>query len=196
MIRWVVLDCTAGGCPKMNPLEHLEMEHKLIRRAVKAITKRRNQLHEDEQLSEDIFWGIIDFMSTYGDIVHHIKEERILFRYIERLSVSPEIAQTISELVDDHTQLLSYVAGLRRAARDYLAGVPAAKQRVTNYLTAYIELMEPHVKCEDTELFPSLRQLLNTAAMKQLAKEFKDFDAKMMPKVHETYEYLVRKLEK
>ncbi len=180
----------------MNPLEHLTMEHKLIKRAVKAITKRRNQLKENEELSEDIFWGIIDFMSTYGDIVHHVKEERILFRFLERLRVSPEIAQTIRELVDDHTELLTYVAGLRRAAKDYLAGVPAARQRVINYLTAYVQLMEPHVKSEDTELFPAIRQLLDAAAMKHLAKEFKAFDAKMMPKVHETYESLARKLEK
>jgi hemerythrin-like domain-containing protein len=134
-------------------------------------------------------------MSTYGDIVHHGKEERILFRYLESQKVAPELAQTINELVEEHTKLLTFVSGMRRAARDFLSGVPAARQRVVNYLTAYVELVEPHVQLEDKKLFSALRTLLDKAAQKHLAQEFIAFDAKMMPGVHETYEALVKTLE-
>ncbi|MFX1475726.1 MAG: hemerythrin domain-containing protein, partial [Promethearchaeota archaeon] len=111
----------------MDCFELLEKEHKLIRRAAKAIAKQRNRVQVEELISESIFWGIIDFMSTYSDIIHHGKEERILFRFIERQNVSPELTQTISKLVEEHTKLLTYVAGMRRAAKDFLCGVPAAQ---------------------------------------------------------------------
>jgi hemerythrin-like domain-containing protein len=179
----------------MDSFELLEKEHKLIKRAVKAIIKQRDRVQQEELVSESSFWGIIDFMSTYSDIVHHGKEERILFRYLEKLDVSPELAKTISELVEEHTKLLTFVAGMRRAAKDFFRGVPAARLRVVNYLTAYTELIEPHVQQEDTKLFPALRTLLDKAALKHLAEEFNAFDAKMMPKVHETYEELVKALE-
>lgn len=195
VLRLCVLDKLLEGINKLNSFELLEKEHELIRRAVKAIIKHRDRVQNEELVSESIFWGIIDFMSTYSDIVHHGKEERILFRFLERQSVSPELAETISQLVEEHTKLLTFVAGMRRAAKDFLSGVPAARQRVVNYLTAYIELIEPHIQLEDNKLFPALRTLLDKAALKHLAQEFIAFDAKTMPRVQEIYEDLVKRLE-
>lgn len=175
--------------------ELLTMEHDLIRRGLKAITSHRDNLQMGKAVSKDVFYTIIDFMSTYTDVVHHSKEERVLAPFLERQGVTPEITQIIIGLVEDHSRILQISGKLRSAARDYLAGAPNARQRVIKYWSDYIELVKAHSDKEDNELIPKIRKLLSKEALEELAQELKDFDAKLPSDFHDHYFALVDKMK-
>jgi hemerythrin-like domain-containing protein len=178
-----------------DQLKLLTMEHDIIRRGLKAITRHRDNLQMGKPVSKDVFYTIIDFMSTYTDVVHHSKEERVLAPFLERQKVTSELSQIIIGCIDDHSQILQISGKLRCAARDYFADVPNARQRVIKYWSDYIDLVKTHSDTEDNKLFPKIRKLLSKEALDELAQELEAFDDKLPSDFHDHYAALVKKME-
>lgn len=180
----------------MDPIKQLRREHRLIEKAANVVTNLRDQLLSGKELRPNKFWRILDFWSTYADILHHGKEEQLLFPLIEERENSTVITTTIDRLVAEHTQMLGYIADMRQAARPLFAGKAAARKRVIGSLEAYIGIIVPHVKLEDQDLFSKISRLLSSQEMAQLTKEFESMDARIVPKVHQFFEELIDNLAK
>ena len=91
--------------------------------------------------------------------------------------------------------LIAYISELRRFARPMFTGDPPARERVINCLDKYIELIQPHIKLEDEELFPAANQLLLKSDLDELAKEFKAMDVRTGTKVQSYYSDLIDKIK-
>lgn len=178
----------------MHPLEHLAKEHRLIAKAVSVTKNFRDEVSAGGPIKPQRYWLIVDFWSTYADIVHHGKEEQHLFPAIIEQTTSPELNDTIDKLVEEHMYLLAYITELRRFARPMFTGDRPARERVIKCLDNYIELIQPHIQLEDDELFPAAFKLLSKTEMDRLAKEFKAMDTRTGPKVQSYYGNLVNKL--
>jgi len=178
----------------MQPLEYLAKEHRLIAKAVSVMKTFRDEIEAGDPIRPRRYWWMVDFWSTYADIVHHGKEEQWLFPVIIEHGGSAEFGATIDKLVEEHMYLLAYIAELRRFARPMFMGDPPARERVINCLEKYIELIQPHIKLEDEELFPAANQILSKSEMDELAKEFKALDARTGTKVQQYYNALLEKL--
>ncbi len=179
----------------MQPLEHLAQEHRLIAKAVPITKSFRDEIEAGGPIRPRRYWWLIDFWSTYADIVHHSKEEQFLFPVIVEHGGTTEFEETIDKLVEEHMYLLAYIAELRRFARPMFTGDPSARERVISCLDKYTDLIEPHIKLEDTELFPAASQLLSKAEMDELAKEFKAIDTRTGTQVQSYYSSLLDKLK-
>jgi hemerythrin-like domain-containing protein len=179
----------------MQPLEYLVKEHRLIAKAVKVTEAFRDEITSGSPIRPRRYWWLIDFWSTYADIVHHGKEEQWLFPMILEHEPSSEFGETIDKLVEEHMYLLAYIAELRRFARPMFTGDRPARERVIQCLDNYIELIQPHIKLEDEELFPMTKDLLSEAEMDEIAKEFKAMDTRTGTKVQSYYSDLVDKLK-
>ncbi len=178
----------------MQPLEHLAKEHRLISKAV-AVTKTfRDEIDAGGPIRPRRYWQLVDFWSTYADIVHHGKEEQWLFPIIVEHGVTSEFEATIDKLVEEHMYLLAYIAELRRFARPMFTGDRPARERVIMCLDNYIQLIQPHIKLEDEELFPAANDLLSKSELDELAKEFKAMDTRTGTKVQSYYRNLLEKL--
>jgi hemerythrin-like domain-containing protein len=180
----------------MQPLEHLAKEHRLIAKAVTVTKAFREEISAGDPIRPRRYWWLVDFWSTYADLVHHGKEEQWLFPVILEHSESSEFGDTIDKLVEEHMYLLAYIAELRRFARPMFTGRPAARERVISCLDKYVELIQPHIKLEDEELFPAANQMLSKSELDKLAKEFKAMDTRTGTKVQSYYQALVDKLMK
>lgn len=180
----------------MQPLESLAREHRLIAKAVSMTEAFRNEIDAGGPIRPRRYWMLVDFWSTYADIVHHGKEEQLLFPVIVEKSELSQYAATIDKLVEEHMYLLGYISDLRRWARPMFTGDRAARERVIRCLDGYIELMGPHIKLEDEELFPAAADLLSKKELNELAKEFKALDARVSPNVHAYYRDIVDNLMK
>ncbi|MFX1508703.1 MAG: hemerythrin domain-containing protein [Promethearchaeota archaeon] len=179
----------------MQPLEHLVKEHRLIAQAVNVTKSFRKEIASGSPIRPRRYWWLIDFWSTYADLIHHGKEEQWLFPYVIEHGGSAEFGDTIDKLVEEHMYLLAYIAELRRFARPMFTGEPSARERVISCLDRYVELIQPHIKLEDEELFPAANQLLSKTELDELAKEFKARDARTGTKVQIYYTDLVNKLQ-
>jgi hemerythrin-like domain-containing protein len=180
----------------MEPIARLLKEHRLIEKGVQALELLRSRLEERAQIRPKIFWMTIDFWSTYADIVHHGKEEQLLFPLLEQHESKGELSSIIDQLIDEHTQLLGYISELRLSARPFFQGDQAAQQKIMDCLVGYITTVVPHVRLEDKELFPIVSDLITEKELTQLDKDFKIFDARTGPKIHSFYEERVKKLLK
>ncbi|MFX1563502.1 MAG: hemerythrin domain-containing protein [Promethearchaeota archaeon] len=180
----------------MDPIKQLRQEHRLIEKAANVVANLRDQLKSGRELRPDKFWRILDFWSTYADVLHHGKEEQLLFPLIEEKDNSTTIATMIDQLVTEHTQMLGYIADMRQAARPLFAGNVASRKRVVDCLEAYIGIIVPHVKLEDQNLFSKIDELLSSQEMAYLTKEFESMDARVVPKVHQFFEELINNLAK
>ncbi len=180
----------------MQPFEHLVMEHRLIRKASLITKKFRNEIDVKGPIQPRRYWMIIDFWSTYADIVHHGKEEQLLFPTIAAKSAASELIDTMDKLVEEHMYLLAYIAELRRFARPMFTGDRRARERVIECLDKYEQLIQPHMKLEEEELFPASAYLLSKSDMTKLAKEFKAMDTRTGTKIQLYYSELIDKLKK
>jgi hemerythrin-like domain-containing protein len=179
----------------MQPLEHLAQEHRLIAKAIPITKNFRDEIEAGSPIRPRRYWWLIDFWSTYADIIHHGKEEQWLFPVILEHGGSSEFGDTINKLVEEHMYLLAYIAELRRFARPMFTGDRPARERVINCLEKYVELTQPHIKLEDEELFPAANQLLSKAEMDELAKEFKGIDTRTGINVQSYYTSILDKLK-
>ncbi len=180
----------------MHPIEHLVKEHQLIAKAVSVTKAFRNEIDAGGPIRPRRYWKLVDFWSTYADIVHHGKEEQLLFPAIVELSKHAEYGTTIDKLVEEHMYLLGYISDLRRWARPMFTGDRAARERVIRSLDGYLDLIVPHVKLEDEELFPAVVDILSKKELNELAKEFKALDARVSPNVHSYYHDIIENLMK
>ncbi|MFX1317965.1 MAG: hemerythrin domain-containing protein [Promethearchaeota archaeon] len=178
----------------MQPIEHLAQEHRLIAKAIPITKSFRDEIREGGPIRPRRYWWLIDFWSTYADIVHHGKEEQWLFPVIIEQGGTSEFGEIIDKLVEEHMYLLAYIAELRRFARPMFTGDRPARERVIDCLDKYIDLIEPHIKLEDNELFPAANQLLSKEEMDELAKEFKAMDTRTGTQVQSYYSSLLNKL--
>ena len=101
----------------MQPLEYLVKEHRLIAKAVAVAEDFRNEIDSGAPIRPRRYWNLVDFWSTYADIVHHGKEEQLLFPIIVEHSVPSEYEGIVDKLVEEHMYLLGYISDLRRWAR-------------------------------------------------------------------------------
>ncbi|MFX0169927.1 MAG: hemerythrin domain-containing protein [Candidatus Hodarchaeota archaeon] len=178
----------------MQPLERLAEEHQLIEKAIFVTQEFRREIKDDKVIQPKRYWMLIDFWSTFADIVHHGKEEQQLFPAIERQGGVSEFGEIIDQLVEEHMRLLGYISDLRRHAKPMFTGNKKARQTVLSNLESYVKLIIPHIKREDEELFPAAANLLSRKEMAGLAKEFKTMDARTRPQVLSYYRMLLDKL--
>lgn len=180
----------------MQPFEHLVMEHDLIRKASLITKNFRNEINTKEPIRPRRYWMIVDFWSTYADIVHHGKEEQLLFPTIATKSAASEFIGTIDKLIEEHMYLLAYIVELRRFARPMFTGDRRARERVIECLDKYEQLIQPHMKLEEDELFPASANLLSDLELTKLAKEFKTMDTRTGTKIQLYYSELIDELKK
>ena len=178
----------------MQPIEHLVEEHRIIAKAVSVTQEFRTEIQSGAYIRPKRYWMLIDFWSTFADIVHHGKEEQVLFPAIEQQGGTSEFGDTIDQLVAEHMQLLGYISDLRRYAKPAFSGEEAARDKVIKCLDEYVKLTTPHLQLEDTELFPAAATILSEKEMARVAKEFKAMDTRTRPQVQSYYKTLVEKL--
>ncbi|MFW9832317.1 MAG: hemerythrin domain-containing protein [Candidatus Thorarchaeota archaeon] len=179
---------------KMQPIKHLINEHRLIERAITKTKNFREEISAGSLIQPRRYWWLVDFWSTYADIIHHGKEEQVLFPAIIEHTTTSEFNDLIDKLLEEHMYLLAYITDLRRFARPMFAGDRPARERVIKCLDSYIELIQPHIELEDKKLFPAATKLLSQSEMNKLAKEFKAMDTRTGTKVQSYYHDLVDKL--
>lgn len=178
----------------MQPIEHLVEEHRIIAKAVSVTQEFLTEIKSGTSIRPKRYWMLIDFWSTFADIVHHGKEEQVLFPAIEQHGGSSKFGDTIDQLVEEHMQLLGYISNLRRTAKPMFTGDKTARKQVIRCLKDYVKLTAPHIQLEDTELFPAAATLIPEKEMARLAKEFKAMDTRTRPQVHSHYERLLENL--
>ncbi|MFX1319161.1 MAG: hemerythrin domain-containing protein [Promethearchaeota archaeon] len=183
----------------MYPIDILLDEHKLVERVFTIIEKARDKLQDKEEIPAPIFWKIVEFIRGYADVVHHSKEEDILFDTLRDhdTDLPEEVDRNIAVLIEEHIEALDIANEMHKSIREYHRGVPEGREKILKTVTDYLKLMQPHFKMEEEEVFPALVNVLSDKEKNMMKADFDRFDEILGGKgVHKRYTKIVEELEK
>jgi hemerythrin-like domain-containing protein len=176
----------------MLPIGPLMIEHRLIERMIGEMEARVERASNENEIDPTFIDTAADFIRTYADRTHHGKEEDILFRDLEKKSMSEEDSRVMGELIGEHRRGRKMVGELLSANDRYREGEREALKKIVETLRALIEFYPGHIKKEDEIFFPASMEYLDREEKDAMLSEMQEFDRKM---IHEKYKSIVDELE-
>jgi len=169
------------------------IEHRLIERMIAVVRKAVRQIESGDRVDPIFIDTVVDFIRTYADRTHHGKEEDILFRELDRKSISGDDLRIMQELVDEHVFGRETTKKLVEANRRYRHGEANALKEIAADLRTLVDFYPRHIAKEDKAFFVSTRRYFSEKEEQELLEAFREFDRNM---IHEKYASVVEQLER
>ena len=177
---------------KMMPIGPLMIEHRLIERMIRQITRELERIGRTGEADIPFLQGAVEFIRVYADHCHHGKEENILFRELDKKDIPPEERRIMEELIEDHIYGRSKVAEIVAGMAQYTAGDATALASIVAALTELIEFYPKHIEKEDKHFFFPCMDYFTRDEQDRMLAEFYAFYRNM---IHEKYRKIVDQVE-
>jgi hemerythrin-like domain-containing protein len=173
--------------------ELLSDEHRAIERVLdvlERLARKRPQEHLDS-------WKkALDFLRSFADQCHHLKEEQILFPAMEEHGI-PRDGGPIGMMLMEHEEGRSYVRAMLSAVEILEATGEAGSEALVNGARAFIRLLREHIQKEDEILFRMADEVIPADRQKELLTAFEEHETRELGRgVHEKYLAVAGELEK
>lgn len=177
----------------MYATEVLKQEHRVIKRILLVLEEAAWRVAHGRSIDPGIFPAIIDFMRTFADRCHHVKEEDELFPALGSSGMDTE-GGLIGALIQEHEEARSLVKQMA-AAVDNLAEEEAAAE-LDAISRIYVNLLSMHIEKEDVTLLPLVDRTLTQKQQMALAVRFEEVeDEEPCKGAYDRYRALVSELE-
>lgn len=177
-----------------TPIEVLLQEHRLIGRALIALSGMCGRLDQGQPMAQEDFDRLFDFLTNFADQRHHNKEERCLFPALGEHGI-PRDHGPVGLVLQEHCTGRALIAHMRRAAGNYLRGDLKAAQLFTRSALEYVDLLHEHIDKENNVLFRLAQSLLDEKSLRSLQETF-DHTEPDQPEAFLRYEAQVVKMER
>ena len=178
------------GGAVMKPIGPLMWEHRLIEQIIPLMKKEIDRIERTNKPDINFIDTAVDFFRTYADRTHHGKEEDILFRDLKKKDLTPDLAQIMAELRQEHVVARKTVGTIREAREAYEKGEKSASETIKIGLIDLSNLYPKHIEKEDKRFFYPLLDYFSEAEQTAMLKEFNEFDRKM---IHEKYRDVIER---
>lgn len=156
----------AGEIKYSPPMKRLVEEHKLIKEWLAFIPQLLKNFDMKSEEDRTLIYEGVDFIRYYADKFHHAKEEEILFKYFD------ENLDILKAMFIDHENARAHVKAILEGLTE------KDKEKVTQHLCAYRELLAEHIKKEDEILYVWMDRNLTVTQVGELFSKFAQADAK------------------
>lgn len=160
----------------MTSLQILMDEHRVIERAITALTAYARAVANGADAPRQDLAGLVGFLRDYADAHHHGKEEDILFRAMVDHGM-PMDGGPLAVMLAEHAEGRRLTRALAELAADDAAWDPEQRRRLLRAATGYARLLRDHIQKEDRVLYPMAKQMLPESAWQQIESEFSAFQA-------------------
>ena len=133
------------------------IEHRLIEEMISIIKDTLVQIKSTQKVDPVVVDTMVDFIRVYADQTHHGKEEDILFRDLNKRSLSEEDLRIMNELIDEHVYGRQTTKALVEANTRYRNGDESALSEITQKLQTLVDFYPKHIEKEDKIFFPASR---------------------------------------
>jgi len=151
-------------------IDDLMHEHGAIHEALLVLKGIAKRLDEGGAVEEGDISDILGFLKLFADGCHHGKEEEILFPALVNVGLS-EDEGLLSVLLSEHQRGRELLRVMETVSFPRLD--PA---RFSAAVNGYIELLNNHIRKENTIFFPMMQTLLTAHQFDAMAKAFDDFE--------------------
>lgn len=159
----------------MKATEQLKAEHEGIKLMLKILDKICDKLKSAQELNQEHFARILEFLKVFADKCHHGKEEELLFPAMEETGVSKE-GGPIAVMLSEHNQGRGHIKGMSEAFERFKKGDCKASSRIIENGGDYIALLTQHIDKENNILFPMADKRLSETEQDKLAEEFEKLE--------------------
>jgi hemerythrin-like domain-containing protein len=176
----------------MLPIGPLMIEHRLIERMIKAMKQALHHAEKVKEIDPGFIETATDFIRSYADRCHHGKEEDILFRDLQKKTISDEHSRIMTELIEEHKWGRKTTARLVEANSKHKAGDERAISVITQCIKELVDFYPKHIEKEDRHFFIPIMEYFNKAEKEAMLAEGYEFDQKL---IHEKYAHIVSQAE-
>lgn len=177
---------------KMQARGLLMIEHRLIEKMISLIKKNLEKVESTGEIDPVFVDTVVDFIGMYADRTHHGKEEDIMFRELEKRTLSEKDQRIMNELIDEHVFGRQTTRDLIEANNRYKNNDESALVDIVDQLKTLVDFYPKHIEKEDKVFFPASRSYLTEEEDQAMLSEFREFDKNM---IHEKYRSVVERLE-
>lgn len=174
------------------PIGPLMIEHRLIERMFKQIESEISIIESKGRVDLRFLDRVTDFVRVYADRCHHGKEEDILFRELEKRTISKEHRDIMEQLVEEHRWGRKTVAQLVEARGRYANGEEGVLDKILEDLRLLADFYPKHIEKEDRHFFMPVMDYFSKEEKDQLLEEGYAFDRGL---IHNLYREKVEELE-
>ncbi len=166
------------------PVKKLVDEHVKIKKLLSRIPAIIEGLESKDMIDRKLIESAVYFIQNYADKFHHAKEEDILFKYAD------ETLEIISVMHEDHKAGRSFV-------KLVLAGLEEeSKEKISNGLKGYKNLLTEHIRKEDEILYPWIDRGLTTRQVGELMVKFSESDKMFGHSISKEFDEFIESIEK
>lgn len=176
----------------MRPTEQLKAEHEGVKLMLKVLGK---VCVKPEEINQEHFAKILEFLKVFVDKCHHGKEEDLLLPAMIEAGV-PKEKGAIKLTLLEHVEGRGYVKGMSEAFDKLKNGDRQASTKIVENGKKYIELLIKHIDKENTILFSLANKVLSQAKQAELEEEFEKLEVERIGVgKHEEFHGLLHQLE-
>jgi len=135
-----------------RPTEILSSEHRVIEHVLDCLDVLAQRAQKTSELDTRSAAEAIEFLATFADACHHMKEENALFKRMELRGI-PQNVGPVAVMLQEHEQGRAKIRAMRAALLRCQNGEKAGRD-FAEPAFEYIELLHEHIGKEDQILFP------------------------------------------
>lgn len=161
----------------MKSIEILNEEHQNILKLLKIMRQMCIDVLNGGNFNTKELTLASEFISGYGDGIHHSKEEEILFKSM-LTNLGPLAEKLINTgMMIEHDLGRYYNMSLKKAIGVYDEN-PSSENAldIITYIMAYSDLLKRHIEKEDTAVFPFAERSLSADAKDIVEKQSDELD--------------------
>jgi hemerythrin-like domain-containing protein len=160
----------------MTPTEILRTEHRAIEVVLECLMRLAQQVEQAGQLDTASAAQAVEFLQTFADARHHVKEERLLFEQLVAKGW-PRDGGPIGVMFADHEEGRALIRKMVLAHEASAAGDASATKEFARSAEAYVNLLRGHIRREDLVLFQRADLVLTPTDQASLLAAFEHADA-------------------
>ncbi len=163
----------------MNVIEPLVEEHRVIKSTLAVFETEIEKIKERQRVDPIAINMSVDFIRTYTDLVHHGKEENILFQELGKKNLSAEHSQVMNELLAEHKYSRTIVGKWMDATERYFEGKDTSPE-IIGCLQELTIFYPQHIMKENKHFFGPILEYFTQEEQNKMIQEFEEFDGKIL----------------
>ena len=136
----------------------LQLEHGRVAKLLELVAEQATNLVRHRPADLRLLRSAFDYLSQYPSQCHHPKEDLV---YRKLKSRHPDIAQSLSDLEEEHERLARLTESLSLSLRELPQSDAATNDRLAERLRDFGDFYRHHMAMEERHFFPAALQSLS-----------------------------------
>ncbi|MBT4939421.1 MAG: hypothetical protein HON14_09845 [Rhodospirillaceae bacterium] len=152
-------------------LDALRDEHRNFSRVLEILTREIALFEKAEEPDYDLVEKIVDYLSSFPDVSHHPKEDRLYQKLCAR---DQKTAELMGDLEVEHLKLAKLTSEFAATLKNVLLDSEQPRDDFIAAAKEFINFFRSHIMLEELRFFPAAMRALSPADWKEIEADLRD----------------------